>query len=156
MADEKHKSLRKMQRAITAYFNKCDKATSEVYDKKLQEILTVSTPIAYTIEGLCEVLEMDREEFINYEKREETDIELIEIFQQAKIRVQRDHVERALDGKTNATLAIFVMKNNFGYKDRSESDSSINLSNPLMIEVLDKETKKELKQLQKTLSDENN
>lgn len=155
-ANEKHKSPRQTQRAITAYFNKCDKTTSEVYDKKLQEIVTVSTPTAYTLEGLCEVLEMDREEFLNYDRQDEADAELIEVFRQAKMRVQRDHVERALDGKTNATLAIFVMKNNFGYKDRTESESSLNLTNPLMVEVLDKETKKELKQLQKTLSDENN
>lgn len=156
MADEKHKSPRQIQRAITAYFNRCDKATSEVYDKKLQEVQTVSTPIAYTIEGLCELLEMEREEFINYEKRDDSDAELSEIFRQAKMRVQRDHIERALDGKTNATLAIFLMKNNFGYRDRSEQDANLNLANPLMVEVLDKETKQELKKLQKTLSDENN
>lgn len=156
MADEKHKSPRQIQRAITAYFNKCDKETSEVYDKKLQEVVTISTPTAYTLEGLCEVLEMEREEFINYEKQDDADQELVEIFRQARMRVQRDHVERALDGKTNVTLAIFVMKNNFGYKDRSEHDASVNLTNPLMVEVLDKETKRELKQLQKTLSDENN
>lgn len=155
--NEKHtKTPRQIQRIVNQYFAQCDAKTAEVYDKKLQEVNEVASPASYTIEGLCDVLDMERETFLNYEKQDDADPQLVEIFRQARLKVQHDHVERALDGKSNATLAIFVMKNNFGYKDRSEQEASINLTSPLTIEVLDKETKKELKKLKKKLQDESN
>lgn len=156
MARPKHlKSPKQIQQAIDQYFSDCDDRCVDVYDKKTQEVNQVSTPAPYTIEGLCNQLEMDRETFLAYEMQEEQDA-LSKIIRRAKRKVQHDHVERALDGRSNATLAIFLMKNNFGYKDRSEQDANINLLTPLKIEVINEDAKRELKDLKNRLQNEDN
>lgn len=49
----------------------------------------------------------------------------------------------ALKGKLNATMAIFNLKNNYGWKDKSEQEMTVNLPKPLLDNVHRNESTKE-------------
>lgn len=95
-----------LQDAINEYFNDCDKGKE---------------PIPYTIEGLCEVLECDRVTLLNYEKKPGYE-EFFSTIKKAKLKIQRNKLERGLMGKSNPALTIFDLKNNHGYKDKTEQE----------------------------------
>lgn len=89
-----------MQTAINRYFARCraeDKPT--------------------TIEGLAVAIGVDRRTLLNYEKRAGYEA-FFPTVKFAKDRVLADMVERGLGGYNNATLTIFLLKNNNGYEDK--------------------------------------
>jgi hypothetical protein len=114
-------SVKELQKKIDAYFYDCDNRMSQVYDKKSGSILEFKNPIPYTIEGLCEALEMDRDTLLNYGKKEGYE-DYFGTIKRAKLKVQRNKLERGLEGLSNPTLTIFDLKNNHGYRDESQVD----------------------------------
>jgi hypothetical protein len=113
---KKYKSAKQMQVVIDSYFEKCDKNTVQVYDKKAECVIEIEKPIPYTIEGLCVALNMDRVSLLNYAKDEE----FFSTVKAAKDKVLSSLVEKSISGGAVPSIAIFLLKNNYGYTDRTE------------------------------------
>lgn len=120
-----------MQKKIDEYFSVCDEGEKiEVYDKKKQEVITITQKIPYTVPGLAYHLGFNgRQSFLDYAKnRKTTEItadewEKIERFadaiKRAKFRIESQRAIQLLD-TTNPVGKIFDLKNNFGWKDTTE------------------------------------
>ncbi len=74
-----------------------------------------------TVTGLAVALDTNRETLCNYEEKED----YFDTIKEAKSRCEAWVEENALLGKANATFSIFNLKNNYGWKDKTESDISI-------------------------------
>lgn len=90
-------SVEQLQTLIDAYFEECDE-TGEYY----------------TITGLADSLGVTRQTLLNYTEKEE----FFATIKKAKTKIERQFERNALKGAYNPTIAIFLMKNNFGYKDK--------------------------------------
>lgn len=101
---KKYPTAFELEVAVDMYFFECDETF---------------TP--YTYEGLAHTLDVDRKTLWNYE-HDEADPERRRIVRNAKHRVVRDMVERGLTSKKNPALTIFLLKNNFGYVDKTEHE----------------------------------
>lgn len=112
-----------LQKDIDKYFDECNDRYIQVYDKVKQTVVEILKQIPYTIEGLCEVLDCDRATLLNYEKKEGYE-EYFNTIKKAKIKVQRNKVERGLGSESNPAVTIFDLKNNHGYKDKTEVDAT--------------------------------
>lgn len=93
----KFQSVEQLQTLIDKYFDECD-----IKNKP------------YTITGLANALDTDRITLIRYQERDE----FSNTIKKAKRKVEEQFEERSLQGKYNPTIAIFLMKNNFGYQDK--------------------------------------
>lgn len=98
----KFKSPEELQEKIDAYFKYCDK------NKK-----------PYTMSGLANSLDCDRDTVLNYSKKEK----YFGTIKKARRKVEEYVEGRLFEGK--ATGPIFNLKNNFGWKDRSEVDHNV-------------------------------
>ena len=90
-------SVEHLQSLIDKYFEECD-----IKNKP------------YTITGLANALDTDRATLVRYEHKDE----FCNTIKKAKRKVEEQFEERSLQGKYNPTIAIFLMKNNFGYQDK--------------------------------------
>lgn len=97
----KFKSVEELQVKIDAYFKECDE-----------------TGRPYTISGLALALDTDRITLIRYEERDG----FSNTIKRAKHIVETQFEERAINGQYNPTMAIFLMKNNFKYVDKTEQE----------------------------------
>ena len=95
----KYKTKEQLQEGIDNYFKDCDNRN-----------------LPYTISGLAESLDIDRDTLVNYRKRESYSA----LIKKAKQKVERQLEENALLGKGNATFTIFNLKNNYGWRDTVE------------------------------------
>ena len=111
-----------MQSAIDTYFRQCDGNTKRVLTKD-GSLVDIPAPIPYTIEGLCETLDMDRASLLNYQKTEGYEA-FFNIIKKAKLKVQRNKIERALMGESNPVVSIFDLKANHGYIDKQQTELS--------------------------------
>lgn len=113
-------SPEQLQIDIDAYFYQCDNNTEIVFTKEGIKV-EQKDPIPYTVEGLCEVLDCDRDTLLNYQKKEGYE-EFFGTIKKAKNKIARNKIERGLMNKSNPAVTIFDLKNNHGYKDKSEQD----------------------------------
>ena len=93
----KFQSVEHLQTLIDKYFEECDLNNEP-----------------YTITGLACALDVDRCTLVRYQERDE----FCNTIKKAKRKVEKQFEERSLQGKYNPTIAIFLMKNNFGYQDK--------------------------------------
>jgi hypothetical protein len=130
----KFKSVKELQEKIEAYFAECDPHPEQyqVYEHrkdedgksmKEEDMLLVThwrtTPQKpYTITGLAVALDTSRQTLLNYEERDE----FFDTIKRAKDKCESWVEENMLAGKSNPTGSIFSLKNNYGWKDRSEQD----------------------------------
>lgn len=130
MATPKHRGVgrppafnspEEMQEKIDAYFAKCDARVSTRFDKDGEPINTLN-PEPYTMSGLALALGVDRETILNYAEKDE----YFGTIKAARAKVAAD-VERRLMETPNQTGAIFNLKNNFGWVDRTESANTLAL-----------------------------
>jgi len=133
---KKWETPQELQKDIDAYFEWCDNNPIKItypsqIDKKTGKPLVYNEKRPYTIEGLCEVLECERATLINYEKREGYE-DYFYTIKKAKMKIQRDKVERGITGTGTASVIIFDLKNNHGYKDKQEVDTTINTNKPIL------------------------
>lgn len=119
---KKWETPEELQSDIDNYFELCNNNTKTVVTKE-GEIIEVPHPIPYTIEGLCDVLECDRATLLNYEKTKGYE-PYFNTIKKAKNKIQRNKVERGLIGESNPAVTIFDLKNNHGYKDKTETDTN--------------------------------
>ena len=98
----KHKEAKEMQKLIDAYFSEC-----EVNDKPP------------TVAGLAYTLDLTRQGVLEYADKDE----FSDTIKKAKLRIEAN-IEAGLMKGLNATGCIFNLKNNFGWKDKTELEHS--------------------------------
>ena len=136
---QKFKTPEEMQSAIEDYFDYCDNRIQSVYSKSRDEVIEIIKPAPYTILGLCRVLRMSRQSLLNYEKTEGYE-EFFDTVKEAKLRIAEDIETRSIEG--NAAGPIFNLKNNFGYKDKTEQEQTHSFPTGLEIELVRPNEKK--------------
>lgn len=94
-----------LQNAIDAYFKDAN---------------TAGEPL--TVESLCAHLKCSRKSLCDYERAAGYE-DYHEIVSGAKMRICADIVKNALRNKYNSGMAIFILKNNFGYSDNQKPDT---------------------------------
>lgn len=100
----KYKTPKELKKAITKYFNKCDT------DKK-----------PYTISGLGLSLGfLTREALLGYNSKEH----LGSIIKEAKFKILNSYETLLTQRKSGVAGLIFILKNNFNWKDRQELTGS--------------------------------
>ncbi len=121
------KTVKELEDVIDEYFKFCDARVTEVYVPALGENVTVAKPAPYTMSGLARRLGISRQALSEYSQRELFG----DTIKKARDRVQEDIETRLLE-TSNQAGAIFNLKNNFGWKDKSEVDQNVNLPIPLL------------------------
>lgn len=114
------KSVEELEDKIQEYFDYCDNKTKEVHSDKLGDMI-MPDPEPYTMSGLARRLGIDRDTLINYSHKEE----YFGTIRAARERVHED-VERRLLSTRNEKGAIFSLKNNFGWREKNETDLTSN------------------------------
>lgn len=112
----KFSTVEELQLLIDEYFDWCDNRTKKIWVEKTQSEIMITDPAPYTMSGLARRLGVSRQTLINYENKDE----FLDTIKEARSRVHED-VETRLMEKA-PTGAIFNLKNNFGWKDKSEQD----------------------------------
>ena len=102
----KYQSVEELQNAIDNYFFSCeDPENPGLYKRPL------------TVTGLAVALDTTRDILLDYQEREEFSYAI----KKAKQKIQ-NYAEEYLFSGRNATGAIFNLKNNWGWKDKTETD----------------------------------
>ncbi len=108
-----------LKEAIDEYFAHCDARIQQVYDKKSGSVIEIINPEPYTMAGLAYSLGIDRRTLLDYSNKEA----FYSHVKKGRDKVQLDVERRLMEGQ--ATGAIFNLKNNFGYVDKTEVDNNI-------------------------------
>ena len=118
----KYETPEEMQEIITLYFLACrshqtedEKCLKDLTESQLQIINDIDD-IVPTVSGLAYTLGMTTEAFRNYEGKED----FLATVKRAKQRVEMS-LEQRLAGNA-VTGSIFSLKNNFGWKDKTERE----------------------------------
>lgn len=106
----KFKTVKELQDKIDLYFESCYEILEDWKKKKIKP---------FTIMWLANFLDVDRKTLINYQDKDEGFFHTIK---RAKSRVEEDIELWALTNSLNPTSAIFNLKNNFDWKDKTEVD----------------------------------
>ena len=107
----------------------------EIMQEKIEEYFSYADKGEHidTVEGLAYWLDMDRESILNYEKDEQ----FFGTIKKAKARILSSLQEMAATGGYNATMAIFNLKNNYGYADQHEIVQENTHKGALRIEIIE-------------------
>ncbi|MFB6518591.1 terminase small subunit [Streptomyces sp. NPDC056401] len=134
----KFQSVKELKQKIEEYFGDCDAhvATRQFFKQKIdgthylaeEEYITDRQP--YTVNGMARALGTTRDTLLDYERgkyddRDDSDEEgerFSDAIKNAKARINEDIERRLLAGEIPAAAGIFWLKNNDGWKDRSEVD----------------------------------
>lgn len=129
----KYETPEEMQAVIDKYFQ--EDAFVEIGDAKV---------FAPTVTGLASALDMTREGLIHYSKKDQfTDT----------IKKAKDKIAIALEQRlygNNVTGVIFNLKNNYGWKDKTETEHSgqMTMNHRDVSDLTDEEIENELKRYQ--------
>ena len=96
-----------LQKDIDKYFEECEKTGEPL-----------------TITGLAIALDTYRQTLMNYEEKDE----FVDTIKKAKQRIENFAEKKLYDKDVPTTGVIFNLKNNYGWVDRQEVDSKVNLS----------------------------
>ena len=105
------------------YFDKCDRRTKPVVVKDCG-IVDVPNPAPYSIEGLCDYLDITRHQFAAWRKKDDA---LGIRAQKIHNKITANRVIGALDGTQNSSFAQFLLKNNNpeDYKEKVEVENTV-------------------------------
>lgn len=122
---DKWKSVKELKDAIDAYFSYADDHNEP-----------------YLITGLCLALDCSREVLLDWDKdtgKYPKPEQAVKLIKNAKLRCQNYAEKMLMNGKVNPTGAIFNLKNNYRWKDKSEVDATTNgkdlASTPIIINM---------------------
>lgn len=115
-------SPEEMQIKIDEYFKSCYR---EIIDPETKQI-TYENIRPLTITGLAVALNCDRRTLLNYENKDE----FFPAIKQARQRIE-NYVEESLWKPKVAAGVIFNLKNNFGWVDKSEVETTIKIQDRL-------------------------
>lgn len=132
------KTVADLQKAIDEYFDYCDNRVKNVYIKEAGENVPVSYPAPYTMSGLARALGLSRQALSEYSHREQFG----DAIKAARDRVQED-IETRLMETSNQSGAIFNLKNNFGWRDKTEQDITTNgdAIQPILVQFVGEDVK---------------
>lgn len=108
----KFQSVKELQDKIDSYYQSCYEISEEWVKKKIKP---------FTITWLAVYLDTNRQTLINYEDRSD---EFFDAIKRRKSIVEEDIETWLLMNKYNSTWAIFNLKNNFDWKDKTEVDNT--------------------------------
>jgi len=120
------KSAEELEDKIEEYFEFCNNRIKEIHDKE-GGVVAITHPAPYTMSGLANRLGIDRDTLLNYSKKEE----FFGTVKMARNRVHEDVEVRLMESRNQAG-AIFNLKNNFGWKDKNETETTHILPKPIM------------------------
>lgn len=100
---KKYKNKKELQKKIDEYFSFCDEKEKP-----------------YTICGLALALDLDRKSLLNYSEDEE----FFHTIKKAKQKIEVFAEEQLYNGKATAGV-IFNLKNNYGWKDKTEQELTV-------------------------------
>lgn len=113
----KYKTPEDMQKAIDEYFDRCDNRIKEIHTKE-GESYGISDPEPYAMAGLAYALGMDRRSLLDYKHKDG----FLPLLTKARNKVEADVERRMLHRDTFTPGLIFNAKNNFDWKDKTETD----------------------------------
>lgn len=113
------KTVKQLQDEIDEYFDYCDRRIRQEWSEKKQEVVHAVSPAPYTMSGLARRLDISRETLVQYGHKDKYSDAVI----RARERVQEDVENRMMETK-NEKGAQFSLKNNFGWKDKTETEHS--------------------------------
>lgn len=112
----KFQTVEELSACLNEYFEFCDNRVKEIPSKD-GGVTLIKHPAPYTMSGLARRLGISRDTLCNYHNREL----FSDTVKAARDRVQED-IENRLMETPNQSGAIFNLKNNFGWKDKTETD----------------------------------
>lgn len=110
------KTVEELKKVVDEYFEWCDNRTRKIWVEKTQSEIMISDPAPYTMSGLARRIGLSRQGLLDYANRDE----YVDTIKEARNKVHED-VETRLMEKA-PTGAIFNLKNNFGWKDKTETE----------------------------------
>lgn len=110
----KYTDPKEMQAAADKYFMECDEKDEP-----------------YTMTGLAIALGMDRRSLVNYANRDD----FFPTIKRARDKVEARIESLSMQGKINPTMAIFNLKNNFGWRDQSQLDINADVKQDIIIDI---------------------
>lgn len=113
-------SPEELSEKIEGYFAKCDARAKEIVLKDGARTV-VADPEPYQIQTLAAYLKVTMRTLSNYEKREE----FFPTIKIAKEKIEGDQAKRLVDRDKFTPGLIFSLKNNYGWVDKTEVDTSI-------------------------------
>lgn len=113
-----YKTPEDMQVIINEYFQWCDDRAVKIYDDKTKTEKMISSPAPYTMSGIARRLGMSRRTLVDYAEKDE----FLPTIKAARDRVEEDVESRMNEKWTFTPGLIFNAKNNFDWKDKSETD----------------------------------
>jgi len=136
---KKFQSVEELEQMIQEYFESCflpktyEKRVVDIDDDGKEVVSYVTSPVLnkhgeevfyqirpFTVTGLAIALDTTRDLLLDYEKRPEN-AEFSDTIKRAKQRIHNYAEEFLFNGK-NVTGAIFNLKNNYGWVDKTETD----------------------------------
>jgi len=152
----KFESVEDLQKKIDAYFAECDphviyveeleypkkknKKGVLVFDHEAEPELIkkkkMSSQIPYTVTGLALALDTSRETLVNYESKQE----FFDTIKRAKLRCE--NFNELMLYSNSPTGTIFNLKNNYGWKDKTETDLTNNGDSfePVIVRIINEPT----------------
>lgn len=111
--------------------------TGEEFSTKVEEYFNTKGRViskdldirVYTMSGLCLYLGITRETLSEYSR----DPMFTDTIKRARMRVENNLEELALLGAVDKTVAIFSLKNNFGWKDNRTDDEDREQPAPVVV-----------------------
>jgi hypothetical protein len=131
------KTPEEMQKVIDEYFQWCDDRAVKIWDDTKKAEIMISSPAPYTMSGLARRLGFSRETLSNYKEK----TEFLDTIKAARDRVEEDVESRMNEKHTFTPGLIFNAKNNFGWKDKNETDLTTNGESisPVLVRFIDKD-----------------
>jgi hypothetical protein len=134
----KYETPEEMERIIDLYFLACKSNQTEdtsplgeLSDEEMELINSFGNPVVPTVSGLAFALGMSRQALLDYQKKDE----FLDTVKRAKQRIELE-VEQRLFGNS-VTGVIFNLKNNFGWKDKMETEHSGNVGLSHILDDID-------------------
>ncbi len=124
----KFETVEDLEAKIDEYFSSKGWKKKTVFSKKSNDYIEVDYFDPATITGLAVFLKTNRQTLINYEEKED----YFDTIKQAKAICEMHSEEGGLRGDLNPTMSIFSLKNNYGWKDKSESEVTGKDGTPLL------------------------
>lgn len=132
----KYNNPEQMQRLIDLYFLACKSHQTEggadlLQDLSEEDLLIVDTidDVFPTVTGLALALDLTRQSLLDYQGKDL----FLDTIKKAKTRIESSIEQRLF--YNNPTGSIFNLKNNFGWKDKSEQELTGPGGGPLQTKV---------------------
>ena len=110
-------SPKELQRLLDEYFDYCDNDKEIITDSK-GNIKSIQKP--YTMSGICVYLDIHADTWNEYSRKPE----FSETIKKARKKVENYCEENTITGRLNPIFSIFSLKNNLGWVDKFEVNTT--------------------------------